>query len=114
MAATYDPSLVADKDWVRLLSGDRDMTDPRLQDEEIEQLLVENRNKYLAAAAACELILMRHGNLVEKQVGDLKIKYSDEVKSAYREYIARLRAKGADKLQAPGAGKQTVFRTVQR
>lgn len=111
---TYDAALPTDKDWVRLLVGDRDMSAPKLQDEEIDALVLENKNKYLAAAAAAELILARTHGMVEKQVGDLKIKYSDDVKSAYRDYIKHLREKGAQLLLTPTARRTSTFRVVRQ
>lgn len=95
MAATYNISLPTDKDWVRFLSGDRDVTAAKLQDEEIIALLAEEANKYLAAARACEAIIARSGGLVVKQVGDLKLQYSGTGKDAYHEHIKQLREKGA-------------------
>jgi len=95
VAATYNPTLVSDKDWVRFLCGDRDVTAAKLQDEEITALLVEEQNKYLAAARACDVIVARSGGLVVKQVGDLKLQYSGTGKDAYHEHARQLREKGA-------------------
>jgi hypothetical protein len=95
MAATYAATLPTDKDWVRFLCGDRDVAAAKLQDEEITALLVEERNKYLAAARACDLILARSGGLVTKQVGDLKLEYSGTGKDAYTLHAQKLREKGA-------------------
>lgn len=98
MPASYDATLPTNKDWVRLLAGDRDVVKAKLQDEEINALLIEVGNKYLAAALACELILAKTGGLVEKQVGDLKIKYGTDARSAYLGYISSLRQRGANLL----------------
>lgn len=95
MAATYDPTLPTDMDWVRFLCGDRDVDSPGIQDEEIFALLEEEPNKYFAAAAACEMILAKSGGLIDKQVGDLRLKWSDEPNNAYNDYIKRLRERGA-------------------
>lgn len=95
MPATYDPMLNTDKDWVRFLCGDRDTSSAKLQDEEINALLAEEANKYLAAAAACFAIIGRTGGLVLKQVGDLKLQYSGNEKDAYHAYARRLQEKGA-------------------
>ncbi len=94
-AATYDPAIPTDKDFVRLMSGDRDISRPALYDGEIEMLLSEEVNKYLAAARACELILSRSKGLVTKQVGDLKLQYADSEKSAYFRHSQKLREQGA-------------------
>lgn len=108
MAQTYSPLLTTDKDWVRFLAGDRDIAAPRLQDEEIFALLAEEPNKYLAAAAACELILARSGGLVEKQVGDLRLKWGGSAQDQYSKYIQHLREKGAGKMLR----QQNVFRVL--
>lgn len=96
--ATYDAELTTEKDWVRFLSGDRDIVHPKLWDEEIAALLVEERNKYLAAARACEVIMQRSGGLVMKQVGDLKLQFSDSAQGAYIRHITSLREKGCELL----------------
>jgi hypothetical protein len=96
MAATYDATLATDKDWVRALVGDRDMARPFFQDEEIAALLKEEANKYLAAARGCELILAKGHGVVEKSVDDLRLRWSDNARSAYATYIRTLRVKGAD------------------
>jgi hypothetical protein len=98
MAATYDPTLPTDKDWVRFLTGDRDVTpesDAKFQDEEILAVLAEEENKYLAAARLAETLLAQSGGAVEKQVDDLRLRWSESPSSAYRQYITGLREKGA-------------------
>jgi len=95
MAATYSITLDSDKDWVRFLSGDRDTTNARLQDEEINALLVEEKNKYLAAARACDLIMSRANGLVMKQVGDLKLQFGGSAQDAYSRHAKLLRERGA-------------------
>jgi hypothetical protein len=95
MAASFDASLSTDLDWVRFLSGDRDITNPQLDDEEIHALLIEEPNKYCAAAAACEMILAKSGGLIDKQVGDLRLKWSDEPRNAYGAHIQYLRERCA-------------------
>ena len=92
---TYSPLLPTDKDWVRFLSGDRDVSVAKLSDEEIAALLIEEANKYLAAARACEIILARSGGLVEKHVGDLLLKWGGSAQDQYSQYIKSLREKGA-------------------
>jgi len=96
MAATYDPTLATDKDWVRFLSGDRDITKAFLQDEEILALLLEEGNKYLAAAQACEEYIAKTGGLVTKKVGELQLHWTDNssAKSVFTEYIRQLRERG--------------------
>lgn len=109
MAATYDASLSENKDWVRLLIGDRDVIRPFLQDEEIEAILLENGdNKYLASAQAAESIVAKSRGVVEKAVDDLRLRWSDNAKSAYWEYIKSLRARGLSETR----GLTPVFRIL--
>jgi|GEM_PF-6132266 len=108
MSASYDPSLEEEKDWVRLLVGDRDVARPFFQDEELEAILASEGNRYLAAARAAEVILAKDRGLVEKAVDDLRLRWSDNAKSAYHEYINSLRAKG----MAMAAGTSFVFRVA--
>lgn len=98
MAATYDPTLPTDKDWVRFLIGDRDVTTARFADEEYVAVLTEEANKYLAAARMAETLLGRSGGLVEKEVDTLRLKWSDTAQNAYREYIDELRKRGCELL----------------
>lgn len=95
MSVSYDPSLSTDLDWVRFLAGDRDITNAQVSDEEIWALLEEEPNKYFAAAAVCEIILSKNGGLVDKQVGDLRLKWSGESQNAYTDHIKGLRIRGA-------------------
>ena len=95
MAATYDPALGSDRDWVRFLIGDRDVTHPILQDENIDAILVEKSNKYCAAVIAAQAIVAQSKGLVEKAVDDLKLRWSDNAKSTYNEYIKSLQGRCA-------------------
>ena len=107
MAATYDPTLPSNLDWVRHLIGDTSVSSPRLQDEEIEALISENESingsglwtKYLVAAIAGVVIAAQGGDVVMKQVGDLKVEYGgDDPESGYRSYLKSLQEKGASLL----------------
>lgn len=96
---TYDPTLPSDRDWVRFLIGDR--TSPfRISDDEIDALLIEERNKYLAAARAGEICLTRGMGITSKSVEGLSISFGDSPTSAYRSHLQRLREKGARLLLA--------------
>lgn len=99
MAVTYDPRLATDLDWVRFLVGDRDIANAVLDDEEIHALLQEEPNKYCAAAAAADMILARSGGVIDKQVGDLRLKWSDEPRNAYGAHIQYLRERCAYELK---------------
>lgn len=94
MSASFNPKLLTTKDWVRHLSGDRDVSRPRFQDEEIEaHLVVHDDNKYLAAADLLETLAAQRGGLVSKTVEDLSLTYSDSATGALNRYIAFLRKK---------------------
>lgn len=89
---SYNPELSSDLDWVRFLSWDTDEASPVLDDREIEALLVEEKNKYLAAARAGEIIMSRMRGVSEKVVDDYKLKFSAE--GPYPKHIAKVRARG--------------------
>lgn len=119
MSATYDPTLPADKDWVRFLIGDRgtptgagnNVSGTTLSDEEIAAVLAEEANKYLAAARCGETIQAQGHGATSKSVGDLSISYGDSPDSAYRKHLTRLRQKGAELLLGSD-GKGKVFRVL--
>ena len=102
MAATYDPDLSSALDWVRFTIGDRDVTAPTLQDEEILAMLAAHQNRWLAAAACVDAILAKTQGAVEKQVGDLRLSFGfgGSAESAYQELGDRLRRIGAAALSA--------------
>lgn len=103
----YDPLLPTDRDWVRFWIGDTDAVSPILRDAELDAILTaEGGNKYLAAYAAGMAIYMRKGGLVEKQVGDLRLKYSESHGQTYLNHLRALRERGIAGL------RQTEFRVV--
>lgn len=109
--ATYSPSLPSDKDWVRLRIGDRNVPDKAIySDAEIEAMLaLHPNNKWCAAAALAESLLANtNQGVVEKAVGDLRIRWSDSPQSSYRALIDELRQEGAEQLQ----GSQGAFVTL--
>lgn len=112
MPATYNASLATDKDWVRMLAGDRNTLKAVLQDEEIKALLAEEPNKYYAAARAVEMIITKTGGLVSKQVEDLRLTYAGaDGQDAYLKYADELRKTGARKLLEGGTRART-FRVL--
>jgi hypothetical protein len=74
------------------------MDHARLEDEEINALLQEETNKYLAAARACEIVLAKSGGLVSKQVNTLRLSWGDSstAENTYTRYIRYLRQRGAE------------------
>lgn len=98
MSKTYDPVLSTEKDFVRAQIGDKRVGSMVLEDQEIEALLEEEENKYLAAARAGELILNRGGAAVSKSVADLSLSWSDNPEGAYGAHLKKLRERGCELL----------------
>lgn len=108
---TYDPALPTDKDWVRFLAGDRDVSKAQLYDQEIDALIAAEASNgksggqssavYLAAARALEGLAVSWQTagkgIVEKRVDDLQIKRAENESAAeaIQNRINELRAKGA-------------------
>lgn len=83
MTFSYDPStLAADTvDQVRLTIGDTVDTGHMLEDEEIQFFLDSNsENIYLASSRICTSLAARYSRLVDKNVGDLRIRSSEKSK----------------------------------
>ena len=108
MSTDYDPSLFDEISWVRLQIGDRGtanattgaITGVQFSDEEIGAILGEEGNKYLAAARLGEAFLQNASKgLLEKRVGTLQIRYSEQADSTFRQHIQTLRERGAELLQ---------------
>lgn len=117
MAATFDPTLPTDKDWVRFLIGDTGPTFS-LEDETIDQVLIEENtnvdgsgpwSKYLAAYTAGQAIIALGGDVVRKKVDGLEIDTAaGDPESAYRQRLDSLRAKGNELLMP----KPRAFRVL--
>jgi hypothetical protein len=117
LAATYTSTLPTNKDHIRWLVGDTDVTDAQLSDEEITAVLTEQTAtgsalKYYAAAACLGAIRSKLAGkgrgVVEKQVSKLRIRYGqgDSVDGAFESRIKELRREGARRLSpAPYAFK---------
>lgn len=109
MTWTYsgDPSST-DRDAVRFLIGDTDTTDQQLTDEEIAYLLDQaGDNVYAAAIAAAEALLGKYARLVDKNVGDLKLSYSQR-QSSYAGLIIVLKKKFGIRSATPYAGGLSI------
>lgn len=100
MAWSYDSNLVFEKDQVRFLIQDRTSTRPFFQDEEIEWVLTQEHNIYMAAAVLCETLVARSGGVKWKQIDDLGIEYNTDF---FRGLATSLRARGLSH-QLPYAG----------
>lgn len=106
MTWTYDSTLTATKDQVRLLVGDTDVNEPLLQDEEIAFLLTENGTMRYAAVEAANAIAGLFARKADKEVGHLKLQASQK----YKQYLAlavRLRRRAVVASVVPYAGGQT-------
>jgi hypothetical protein len=103
-SATYsgNPSN-STRDQVRFLLRDTDMSSPILTDAEIDWLLTEEPNVYLAAASAAEQVTSRFANLADKQVGDLRISYRNQVRD-WDQRATALRKRGVIRSALPYAG----------
>jgi hypothetical protein len=95
MAWTYDLTNLGGNRiaQVRLKLGDTDVSDPQLQDEEIDVLLDQTSSIDGAALLGARLLAARYARSVDKWVGDLKILASQR----HRAYLDL-----ADKLSATG------------
>lgn len=110
MKVTFDPSLPTDRDWVRLECGDCVNGKMTLDDQTIDTILLEEPNKYFAAARCCELILVlrdkARGGVIEKEVDEVRIRYGSSGSSGsvsdYQQHAAWLRIEGARKLLPTG------------
>lgn len=81
MSWTYsgDPGS-SPKDAVRFAIGDTISSDPLLQDEEINYMLSKNSSIDDAAYYACVGVVAKFSRLADKEVGKIKIKYSQKAK----------------------------------
>lgn len=75
---SYNNELVDEKDQVRFLIQDRDENRPFFQDEEIEWVLTQEHNIYMAAAALCDTLIARSGGVKWKQISKLGIEYNTD------------------------------------
>lgn len=113
-----DPSS-SDRDAVRFLCGDTDTTNQLLTDEEIDWILTEESNVYLAAAQACGSIASTFASKADKSVGDLRISY-ESIQKQYADRSAKLQSRGAVRSAMPYAGgiskndKETVEEDTDR
>ncbi len=82
MAWTYSGDPAAnDRDAVRFLVGDTDTTDQQLNDAEIAYLNAQEPNVYKAASQGAKTIAAKFARKADKEVGDLKIRWSQLQKS---------------------------------
>jgi hypothetical protein len=101
---TYNANLVEDKDQVRFLVQDTDPLRALFQDTEIDWVLEEEQNVYMAAARLCDIIIIRARDIKRKRVGDLDIIYDVD---KYLTMANQFRARGLT-YQMPFAGGISV------
>jgi hypothetical protein len=108
MAFTYSSGLEREKDQVRFLIQDLNDTSPMFQDEEIDWVLTQEANVYMAAASLCDIRVTQVGGggkgIKRKKVGDLDITYNAD---HFKSLAANLRARGLGH-QVPYAGGISV------
>jgi hypothetical protein len=83
-----DPA-ASDKDAVRFLIRDVDESDQLYSDQEIDYALAAEGSKWRAAAMLCDQ-LATAGDLVDKQIGDLRLSGSQRA-AQYKRLAARFR-----------------------
>ncbi len=108
MPKTYEPSLPSNKDWVRMLTGDRDIAVSIVTDEEINAVLAANGdNPYRAAFYIGMTIYNGTQKIVKEQVDDLRLDYArpDDAGDVYLKYLKSLWSKGV--------GGQAIFRVLR-
>lgn len=88
------------KDMVRFLISDTNTNRQLVLDEEIEWLLTQEMNVYMAAAAACRSLVIKAGGVRRKRISDFDISYDVQF---YARTMAELTARGSS-YQIPYAG----------
>ena len=90
-AGTYTGSTVGLRNQIRFVVQDVRTERQLLQDAEIDWLQTQENGAYNAAAACCEILVARAGNISSKRVGPLSVDYDAEF---YRGLASSLRARG--------------------
>lgn len=94
----------SEKDMVRFLIADTNTSRQLVQDEEIEWLLTQEMNVYMAAAACCRSLIVKAGGVRRKRISDFDISYDVQF---YVTTMAQLTARGSSH-QVPYAGGISV------
>lgn len=108
--ATFDPALVEERDWVRQLCGDTDMSAAQLDDVQIDAFILEAQTnytagawvKYFAAEMAGRAMISRWSakgqGIAEKTVDGLRLRYagsdSSATTTAYEAHLKKLKSTG--------------------
>lgn len=91
MSFSYDPTLPADLDKVRLFIGDTNSADPLLQDEEITGLLAMFGSVAIASVKAANAIAAKYARFADQETGDIAVRYS-QISKMYRDLVAELQS----------------------
>lgn len=97
---TYAGDFTLARDQVRFLIQDTQSTRPLLTDAEIAWLVSTEANVYMAAAACCDSLVAKIGNVKTRWIGDLRVTVDP---TYYRGVSATLRSRGMSH-QVPFAG----------
>ena len=81
----------SDRDEIRFLIGDTDTNDQQVSDEEIAWALTKSDGNYGAAALLCSNLASKYARLSDKEVGDLKLAYS-QISQRYSELAVDLQS----------------------
>jgi hypothetical protein len=93
---------VGDRNLVRFLIGDTNINKQLFYDEEIDVMVSQEANVYLAAAALVDILLIKAGGgIAKKTIGKLSIEYQTIMN--FTRLAASLRARGLTH-QIPYAG----------
>lgn len=111
MSVTYTYPSISNKDAVRWLVGDTNVTDAELQDEEIAFALTQSSNDVYGAAAICARALAaKYASLVDTKFEDVSSDYSN-LRENYLSLAVRLdkqsKKYGSKGLGMPYAGGLT-------
>lgn len=89
------------RDKVRFLIQDTNSADQLLADEEVDWLLGQNSDAYMAAASAADTIAGKYARVADsKSIGDLSVSYSSRA-SRYESLAAQLRTRAGRTGAAP-------------
>ena len=102
MTWSYTP-VVTDKDQVRLLIGDTEVTDQLLEDEEIDFFLANCPSVNTAASKSARSIASKFSRLADQKTGDISVSFSQQAE-AYLKIAEELESQAAISQGVPFSG----------
>ena len=91
MSFTYDVELSQSRDQVRFLIQDNQESRALFQDEEIDWIITQEMNVYMAGARLCDILVNKSGGVKSKAISEFIIVYNVE----FYKYLGNsLRARG--------------------